>query len=150
MYITPTLNCAGLSQLRRPISVGIAVAVRVLIVDDSAPFRQDLRLIITRHADWVVCGEAADGREAIEKNRQLNPDLIVMDLSMPRMSGMESANEILREFPDRRIALLTLHASHQLAKEAREARIRATLSKADTDHITDAIEAVLRGEEFIS
>ena len=103
------------------------------------------------HSDWEICGEAVDGYGAIEKNRQLSPELIVMDLSMPRMNGLEAAVKILQEFPNRRIVLLTLYASHQLADQAHEAGIRGTLSKAAAlDHIEEGIEAVLRGEEFVS
>jgi chemotaxis response regulator CheB len=71
--------------------------IRILIVDDSAAFRESLRELLEDHADWEVCGEAADGIEGVEKNRLLRPDVIVMDQSMPRMSGIEAAQEILKE-----------------------------------------------------
>jgi len=74
--------------------------------------------------------------------------LIIMDLSMPRMSGIEAAVEILKEFPKVPILLLTLHLTRQLSEEARNVGIRATLSKTATHHLVDGIEATLRGEEF--
>src|SRR5712691_2872089 len=104
--------------------------------------------MLAAHTDWEVCGEAMDGMEGVQKNRLLKPHLIVMDLSMPQMSGIEAATEILKEFPKIPILLLTLYATSQLTQEARKVGIRATLSKTATDHLVDGIGAVLRDEEF--
>ena len=124
------------------------MTVRILIVDDSAIFREGLCATLEANADWEVCGEAVDGIEGIQKNRLLSPDLILMDLSMPRMSGIEAASQILREVPNVRILLLTLFLTHPLAQEARKIGIRATVSKAAMHHLVSGINAVLRGEEF--
>jgi DNA-binding NarL/FixJ family response regulator len=99
---------------------------------------------------WEVAGEAADGLEAIQKVRQVRPDLMIMDLSMPRMAGTQAACEILKEFPTIPILLLTLHFTDQLAAEAREFGIRATMSKTAMHRLEDAIQALLRGESFAS
>jgi PleD family two-component response regulator len=85
----------------------VAMAIRILIVDDSALFRQGVRDTLESNRDWELCGEAADGRQAIEGNRSLTPHLIVMDFSMPGMTGLEAASEILKEFPKLPILLLT-------------------------------------------
>jgi DNA-binding NarL/FixJ family response regulator len=85
------------------------VAIRILIVDDSAIFREGLRAMLEAHTDWEVCGEAMDGVEGVQKNRLLKPHLIIMDLSMPQMSGIDAAIEILKEFPKVPILLLTLY-----------------------------------------
>src|SRR5215471_8828401 len=106
--------------------------IRILIVDDSDIFRNGLRATIEANDNWEICGEAADGIEAIHKAQQLRPDLIIMDLSMPRMSGMEAGSEILKGFPKALILLLTLHFSPLLAEEARARGIRATVSKTAT------------------
>jgi DNA-binding NarL/FixJ family response regulator len=124
------------------------MAVRILIVDDSEIFREGLRTLIEAEDHWKITGEAADGLEAIQKARQLRPDLVIMDLSMPRMAGMQAACEILKEFPTVPILLLTLHFTGQLAEEAREAGIRATVSKTDMRHLEDLIQDLLRGESF--
>lgn len=124
------------------------MAIRILVVDDSTIFRDGLRLLIESRVNWEVCGEAVDGLEGVQKNRLLKPHLIIMDLSMPRMSGIEAAVEILKEFPKVPILLLTLYLTRQLAEEARNVGIRATLSKTATHQLADGIDATLRGEEF--
>ena len=124
------------------------MVIRILIVDDSAIFREGLRELLQAHADWQVCGEAIDGLEGVQKNRLLKPDLIIMDLSMPHMSGIEATTEILKDSPKIPILLLTLYLTPQITQEARKAGIRATLSKTAANHLVGGIDAVLRDEEF--
>jgi len=124
------------------------VVIRILIVDDSAIFREGLRAMLEAHTDWEVCGEAMNGVEGVQKNRLLKPHLIIMDLSMPQMSGIEAAAEILKDSPKVPILLLTLYLTPQITKEARKAGIRATLSKTATSHLVGGIAAVLRDEEL--
>lgn len=124
------------------------MAIRILIVDDSAIFREGLRTMLEDHVDWQVCGEADNGVEAVKKNRLLAPQLIVMDLSMPYMTGIEAAQAILKECPKVPILLLTLYLSHHLSEKARDLGIRATLSKTDMQHLVCEIEAVLSGEKL--
>ena len=123
------------------------MAIRILIVDDSAVFRDGLRTMLERHVDWQVCGEAQNGVEAVENNRLFAPHLIVMDFSMPSMTGLEAAREIFKESPKVPILLLTLYLTHQLAETARDAGIRAILSKTRTHHLISEIEAILRAED---
>ena len=122
------------------------MTVRILIVDDSEIFRTGLRAFVEAQADWEVCGEARDGLEAIQKTRQLVPNLIVMDLAMPGMSGFDATRQILREFPETPIVLLTLYITRQLIEDARNLGIRATVSKTTMDRLPDCISAALRGE----
>lgn len=119
--------------------------VKILIVDDSAVFREGLRSMLERHGDWQVCGEAQNGVGAVENNRLLAPHLIVMDFSMPSMTGLEAAREIFKESPRVTILLLTLYLTHQLADTARDSGIRATLSKTHP-HLISEIEAILRAD----
>jgi DNA-binding NarL/FixJ family response regulator len=80
--------------------------LRILIVDDQARVRDGVRSLLSSATDWMVCGEAVDGLEAIEKANELRPNLIIMDISMPRMSGVEATQVILREVPDAKVLIL--------------------------------------------
>lgn len=124
------------------------MSIRILIVDDSALFRRGVRETLEKNPEWEVCGEAADGPEAIQQNRRLAPHLIIMDFSMPGMTGLGAAFEILKEFPKIPILLLTLYLTRQLAEQARNGGVLGTLSKTEMGHLSDGIEALLRGENF--
>jgi len=122
------------------------MAIRILIVDDCATFREGLRALLEAHVDWEVCGEAVDGMEGVEKNRLLKPHIIIMDFSMPRMTGIEAAGEMLKESPKVLVLLLTLYLTRQLTEEARRIGIRATFSKTATAHLVGGIDDLLRAE----
>lgn len=101
-----------------------------------------LRQILQAHNGWEVCAEAATGREAVEKAAALKPDVIVLDLSMPIMDGLEAASQILWTNPDMPIVLFTNHMYPTLEAEAARAGIRRVLSK-DGISLLDTLEAVL-------
>jgi Response regulator containing a CheY-like receiver domain and an HTH DNA-binding domain len=122
--------------------------VRILVVDDSAAIRDSIRLLLENHYDWEVCGEAADGIEAIEKYRRLRPDLLVVDVSMPFMNGLDASLEILKLSPEILILLYTSFLTRQLIETAHQSGIRGTLSKDSTELLVIGIETLLRGEEF--
>jgi CheY-like chemotaxis protein len=105
------------------------VANRILVVDDIADFRRALQNIIEFNG-WTVCGEAADGRDAIEKAKALCPDLIVLDLSMPVMNGLEAARVLHQIMPRVPMVLCSLHANDVLQKEAFAAGVKMVISKA--------------------
>lgn len=127
---------------------GEPMNVRILVVDDNAKVRDGLRLLLENHADWEVCGEAADGIEAIEKYRQLMPDLLIVDVSMPRMNGLDASLEILKFSPRILILLYTSYLTAQLIDVAHKAGIRGTVSKDNMRLIVPGLEALLRGEEY--
>ncbi|HEX4076108.1 MAG TPA: response regulator transcription factor [Candidatus Acidoferrales bacterium] len=111
--------------------------VSILLVDDSFAIRRALRLFLNSCSDCLVCGEAADGLEAIENTQQLRPDVVVLDLVMPKLNGLETASVLASRFPDLPIIMFTSHMSNALERQARAVGIRAVLSK------TDGLESLL-------
>jgi DNA-binding NarL/FixJ family response regulator len=123
---------------------------RILIVDDHHHYRVQLRKLTESEADWRICGEAADGDEAIEKHSAIQPHVTVMDFNMPRLNGLDASRAILQKCPDAPILLLTIFASTQLTTQAKKRGIKGFCSKVQIDCITAAIKALLRGETYFA
>ena len=125
--------------------------IRILVADDHAVVRRGLRTLLESKADWVVCGEAATGTQAIFRARRLRPEVIVMDISMPEVDGLEATRQILNELPHIKVLILTMHESPQIMREVLKAGARAYVLKSDLDrNLILAIEALHRGETFFS
>ena len=103
----------------------------ILLVDDSLAVRRAVRSVIESQTNWQIAGEAENGLQAIEKFRELSPDVVILDLSMPLMNGLEAARQIREISPDVRILLFTLHAYPRLVEDARRIGINQVVSKAD-------------------
>lgn len=125
------------------------MAVRILIADDDAAIRRLLRRLIENHAGWQVCGDASDGQDAVDKAAQLSPDVIVLDLAMPQMNGLQAAREISKSLPDVPLLLLTVqHVSNELTREAAHAGFKGAVSKNTGSEVVRAIEVLLKHENF--
>ncbi|PYX96297.1 MAG: hypothetical protein DMG71_06375 [Acidobacteria bacterium] len=124
------------------------MASRILIVDDHAAVRRGLRRLLEESPEWQVVGEAIDGREAVEKTRELSPDLIVMDFLMPNMNGLEASREITKLAHHPPILMLTMYMSRQLVEEARRAGVRGAIHKSETSKVVSGLQALLRRETF--
>lgn len=125
------------------------MAVRILIADDDSSIRRLLRRLIESHAGWSVCADAHDGEDAVEKAGQLSPDVIVMDLAMPQMNGLQAAREISRNLPDTPMLLLTVQqVSRELNTEAAHAGFRGAVSKNTGSEVVRAIEVLLTRKRF--
>jgi len=105
--------------------------VRVLIADDHELVRRGIHSLLAPRPDWEVCGEAKDGIEAVEMAKLLRPDLILLDITMPRLNGLEAARIICRETPEVRILILSQHDPQHMAENAIRAGARGFVSKAD-------------------
>ena len=118
---------------------------RILIVDDSSLIRRNLRQTFESVEDWRVCGEAVNGREGIQKANELRPDLVVLDLSMPVLNGLEAARSLQKTMPEVPLMLYSLHADNTVEIEARAIGFRAVLSKsAGTAVLIDEARSLLK------
>src|SRR5215471_9222143 len=116
---------------------------RVLIVDDHILVRRGLRAILETHAEWEVCGEAANGQEAIQKAVELQPDLIMMDITMPGLSGLQATRQVRELLPQTEVLILTMHESREIMRAAQEAGARGFVVKSDPDNrLIEAVRTV--------
>jgi two-component system response regulator NreC len=125
--------------------------LRILLGDDHTIVRQGLRKILEDQPEWEVIAEAADGREAVRQALALNPDVAVLDIGMPLLSGIEATRQILRRLPDLGILILSMHSDEAFITPALQAGARGYLLKdsADTDLIR-GVTAVAAGKSFFS
>ncbi|MFQ5854840.1 MAG: response regulator [Anaerolineae bacterium] len=124
--------------------------IRILIADDHTMVRQGLSQICEAESDMKVIGQAADGRQAVLRARSLNPDIVVMDINMPELDGVEATKEITAENPHVGVIILTMYRQDQYVFEAIKAGARAYLLKdADSDELLRAIRAVAEGQALL-
>ena len=123
---------------------------RILLADDHAVLRAGLRLLIEAQADMTCVGEAGDGVELLAQVERLRPDLVLLDLSMPRLGGLAALPEIRRKAPDARILVLTMHADDEYLRQSLKAGAAGyVLKQAADQELLLAIRAVMRGEVYI-
>jgi len=126
-------------------------AFRILVADDHPIFRFGLCSLLASHEGWEVCGEAADGRDTVEKWRRLKPDLLILDICMPKLNGVDAARQILRNDPTQRILILTDVDSEQVVRDCLEAGVRGWVFKSDgTADLTTAVEALQRHKSIFT
>jgi DNA-binding NarL/FixJ family response regulator len=124
---------------------------RILLADDHPVFRMGVCSLIRSHGGWEVCGEAADGREALAKCRELKPDLIILDICMPNLNGADAARQILRRNPDQKVLVLTNVESEQVVRDCLEAGVRGWVFKSDrADELVAAIEQIQQNKSSFS
>jgi DNA-binding NarL/FixJ family response regulator len=122
--------------------------IRILVVDDNPAVRRYLRGVLEQKDGWRVCDEARNGQEAVERFRQVQPDVVLLDFQMPEMNGLDAARIITKLSPQTPILMVTLYLSKQLSDEARKVGIRGTCTKANISSVVDAVGALLREETY--
>jgi DNA-binding NarL/FixJ family response regulator len=124
---------------------------RIVLAEDHAILREGLRVLLSTHGGFHVVGEAADGLEAVRRVEKLDPDLILMDLSMPAMNGLEAILEIKRRFPRTRVLVLTVHRTEEHFLATLQAGADGYLLKdASFQELITAVQSVLEGKTYLS
>lgn len=124
---------------------------RILIADDHQVVRRGIRTLVETRPEWEICGEAATGREAVVKAARLNPDIVLLDITMPEASGLQAIPEILKAQPKTKILVLTMHDSGQMASRVLAAGASGLVLKSDAAHdLIHALEAIGANKAFLS
>jgi DNA-binding NarL/FixJ family response regulator len=125
--------------------------LRILIVDDHAVVRRGVRSLLESQPGWEIVAEATTGREAVEQSRRLRPDIVVMDLSLPELNGLDATRQILKDAPDTEVLVLTMHHSEELARDVLQAGARGFVLKSDADeNLIAAVDTLRRHKPFLT
>jgi DNA-binding NarL/FixJ family response regulator len=125
--------------------------IRILIADDHDIVRAGIRLLIKTEPGWEICGEAADGREAVALAEKFQPDVIVLDLTMPEMNGLEAARQIKKRLPEVELVMLTAHDSEDLVHQVFEVGARSYILKTEAaKHLIPAIRSASIHKPFFT
>jgi DNA-binding NarL/FixJ family response regulator len=124
---------------------------RILVADDHEIVRHGISSLLSNRSGWEVCAEAGNGREAVERAKELRPDLVILDLHMPSLNGLEAARQILRDNPQQRILVLTITDSEQMAQELLRVGAKGYVLKSDTaTDLVSAVEALQLNRTFFN
>ena len=116
---------------------------RILVADDQPDVRSALKMLLERHSGWTVCGEATDGTQAVKRTVDLKPDIVLLDISMPKLNGLMAARLIREKAPSSKIIFLTLHESLGMARLASKMGAASFVTKSlVTTHLVPQIEAL--------
>jgi DNA-binding NarL/FixJ family response regulator len=125
--------------------------LHILIVDDHAIVRRGIRALLESQPGWEVVGEATTGREAVELAKRLQPDIVIMDLSLPELNGLEATRLIVKEAPRSEVLVLTMHHSEELARNVLQAGARGYVLKSDADeNLIAAVESLRQHRPFLT
>jgi DNA-binding NarL/FixJ family response regulator len=124
---------------------------RILVVDDHAVVRRGVRALLETQEGWEVVGEATTGREAVELAGRLRPDVVVMDMSLPELNGLEATRQIRKQSPQTEVVVLTMHHSEALARDVLQAGARGYVLKSDADQsLIAAVDSLRRHKPFLT
>ena len=126
-------------------------SLRILIADDHDLMRRGVRTLLEPHPGWEICGEATTGREAVAKAEELKPNIVILDISMPDLNGVDAAKRIKKVSPDTEVLIFSAHYSDQLIREILEAGVRGYIVKSDSDRdLVIAVESLAKKKPFFT
>lgn len=125
--------------------------VKILVADDHEVVRRGLCALLQAHDGWEICAEAVDGREAVEKARELKPDVVILDVGMPNLNGLAATRQLMQQDPSCKVIVLTITDSDQVIREALDAGARGFVLKSDAARdLVSAVEALQRNRMFLT
>lgn len=125
--------------------------LRILVADDHEIVRRGLCSLLQKHENWEICGEASDGRDAVEKAKQLKPDVVILDVGMPNLNGLDATRQLMQFDPNFKIIVLTITDSDQVIREALDAGARGFVLKSDAARdLVSAVEALQHKRMFFT
>jgi DNA-binding NarL/FixJ family response regulator len=125
--------------------------LRIMVADDHEVVRRGLRSLLEGQPGWQVCGEATDGRDVLKKAAELKPDIVVIDIAMPNLNGLEATRQLLKANPNTRVLVLTLHDSDQLIREVLTAGASGFLLKTDAARdLVSAVDALRQNKTYFT
>src|ERR1700681_3197965 len=125
--------------------------LRILIADDHEVVRRGLCMLLQTHEGWEICGEAKDGRETVEKAKQVKPDVVILDVGMPNLNGLAATRQLLQENPQQKVIVLTITDSDQVIREALDSGARGFVLKSDAARdLVSAVEALQNNRMFFT
>jgi DNA-binding NarL/FixJ family response regulator len=125
--------------------------LRILVADDHDLMREGACRFIERHSGWEVCGAVSNGREAVAQAIELKPDIVIMDMTMPELNGLDAAIQIKRRLPETEILMFTAHETDELVEEAFQAGVKSFIQKSEAaDLLGEAIQSLARHQPFLT
>ena len=126
-------------------------ALRIMVADDHEVVRRGLRSLLETQPNWQVCAEAVDGRDVVKKAGELKPDVIILDIAMPNLNGLEATRQLLKMDPGARVLILTLHDSEQVIRDVLSAGARGFLLKTDAAReLVSAVDALRQDRTYFT
>ena len=127
------------------------MSLRILVVDDHAVVRRGVRTLLESRAGWEVCGEATTGRDAVEQCKRLQPDIVVIDLSLPELNGLDATRQILKGSPETEVLVFTMHHSEELIRDTLQAGARGYVLKSDaSESLIAAVDSLGQHKPFLT
>ena len=125
--------------------------IRILLADDHDLMREGIRSMLESHANFEVCAEAKDGIEATEKAVEYRPDVVILDVTMPKMNGLEASRRITKQLPETQVLIFTIHDSEDMVRETLDAGAHGYVLKSEAPtHLAAAVEAVAQRDLYFS